>query len=38
LDVQRCIQPIGWLAPTHLADRIFSLTRLKMLQLKACQV
>jgi hypothetical protein len=22
LDVQRCIQPIAWLAPTRLADRI----------------
>ena len=33
LDVQRCIQRIAWLAPTRLADRIFRLTRQKMLQL-----
>jgi hypothetical protein len=38
LDVERYIQPIAWLAPTGLADRILCLTRLKMLQLKACHV
>ena len=38
LDVQRCVQRIAWLAPTGLAERILCLARLKMLQLKACQV
>ena len=36
--VQRCIQPISWLGPTRLADRILCLTRLKMLQFSACHV